>query len=354
MRIDNEKWLVKEHLRGIPDVDRIYEKATESLDVDLQADEMLLETRYVSVDPYLHGITLDTPIGNCLGADTVMEVIEAGPKAMHAVGDFVQGFGGWQRYVVSDGREALWQTGTFPMVFPAFRKLDPAVYGGTFSPSTSLSVLGGSGMTAWGSVSRILNIEPGQTLIISGASGVVGTLVGQLAKLRGARVIGIAGSAGKLEYLSSLGFDGGINYREADTFEKMLEAVDEVAPDGVDRYFDNIGGYTTDAIFNRLNVYSIVAICWQMAIQTGVEPRMGPRLLDLTMFSRTTIRGIFSMEWFTDECWAELIDVVGGYIQDGSVRYDEIMHHGFDAIPSVYQKLFVGTEQNMGKLMVTI
>src|SRR5438128_7607842 len=115
-----EKWVVREHVEGVPDVGRIYEKVVEDVDVQLADDEMLLRTRYVSIDPYLQGICLDTPIGDHMGADSIMEVIAAGPNALHRVGDLVDGFGGWRTHVVSDGKEALWQTGTFPMVFPAY------------------------------------------------------------------------------------------------------------------------------------------------------------------------------------------------------------------------------------------
>ncbi|MGW3502998.1 hypothetical protein ACWDMY_20195, partial [Streptomyces globisporus] len=106
------KWVVREHMEGVPDVDRVYEKVVEHVDVTLAPDEMLLRTLYVSVDPYLQGITLDTPIGRHMGADSIMEVVEAGPRAAHRVGDLVQGFGGWRTHVVSTGVPEPWQTGT--------------------------------------------------------------------------------------------------------------------------------------------------------------------------------------------------------------------------------------------------
>jgi len=350
-----EKWIVKEHIRDVTQIRNMYEKVTEELDTNLNDNEMLLKTHYVSVDPYLHGITLDTPLGDCLGADSVMEIIEAGPRAIHKKGDFVQGFGGWRTHVVSDGKEVLWQTGTFPMVFPPYRKLEKETYSVDFPISTSLGVLGGSGMAAWGSITKVLEIEPGNTIVISGASGSVGTLVGQLAKLKGAgNVVGICGSDEKIEHLKRLGFDNGINYKKANDFDKMSASLAEVAPDGVDRYFDNIGGYTTDAVFTHLNVYSRVAICWQMALQIGAEPRIGPRMLDITMFNRTTIRGIFGLEWFTEENWQGLIDDVGSHIKSGTIEYHEILHEGFDSIPDAYFSVFNNTENNFGKILVKL
>lgn len=350
-----EKWIVKKHSADVTQIMDMYEKVTFELDTKLKDDEMLLKTLYISVDPYLHGITLDTPIGDHLGADSVMEVIDAGPKAMHKKGDLVQGFGGWQTHVVNNGQENLWQTGMFPMVFPAYRKLDKKTYGGDFPAQTSLGVLGGSGMAAWGTVTKVLNIKPGDTVFISGASGSVGEIVGQLAKQLGAgRVVGTCGSDEKIEHLKSIGFDDAINYKKAPDFDAMCAAIDVVAPEGVDKYFDNIGGYTTDAVFMKLNVYSIVAICWQMVLQTGKEPRVGPRMLDITMFNRTTIRGIFGLEWFDEENWQALIEEVGGHIKAGTLSYNEVVHKGFDNVPNAYSTMFTNTAKNRGKVLVEI
>jgi NADPH-dependent curcumin reductase CurA len=355
INVNTEKWVVRKHTKDVTQILDMYEKVAETLDVELKDDEMLLKTRYVSIDPYLHGITLDTPLGNHLGADSVMEVLEAGKHAMYKKGDFVQGFGGWRTYLVSNGREALWQTGMFPMVFPKFRKLDASIFPNDFPLSAGLGALGGSGMAAWGTVTKILDIKPGNTVVISGASGSVGEIVGQLAKIKGAaNVVGICGSDEKIAHLKSLGFDNGINYKQADTFEKMSEALAIAAPHGVDKYFDNIGGYTTDAVFMHLNVYSIVAICWQMALQTGSEPRIGPRMLDITMFNRVTIRGIFGLEWFDDANWNDLILELGGYMKSGKIKCNQTIHKGFDDIPKAYSSVFNGTQANRGKILVEV
>jgi len=349
----NEKWVVVEHCPGIPDIERIYKKVEEEIP-PLKDDEMLFKTLYVTVDLYQHGIALDTPLNQCMGADSIMEVVATGANAKFKVGDVVQGFGGWQKYVIHNGGEVLWQTGTFPMVFPAYRKLDPAVHPAKFPYSLALGALGGPGMAAWGTVSKVFNLEAGQTLLISGASGAVGEMVGQLAKLHGVKVIGIVGSDEKIAHIKSLGFDAGINYKQANDYEKMSQALQEVAPEGIDRYFDNIGGYITDAVFPQLNVYSVVAICWQLATQLETEPNTGPRLFPWIMFPRATIRGIFALEWFTQENWLALIEEVGGYIQAGKVKYHEVHYEGFDQIPQAYSTLFKGTEKTRGKVIVKI
>jgi NADPH-dependent curcumin reductase CurA len=348
-----EKWVVQENREGVPNVKKIYKKVVEDIDVKLKDDEMLLKTLYVSVDPYLQGIALDTPINDHMGADSIMEVIETGPRARFKVRDLVQGFGGWRTYVINNGAAAKWQTGTFPMVFPAYRRLNPKNYSDALPITTALGVMGGSGMTAWGTLSKFMKIKKGDTLVISGASGAIGELVGQLAKRSGARVVGTAGSQQKIEHLSNLGFDVVINYKCEDTPEKMREALTRAAPNGIDKYFDNIGGYVTDVVFSLLNVNSQVAVCWQWATQVGKD-YVGPRLLPLIMFPRATIRGIYVLEWFTEENWNELHDVLGGLIRQGEIKYHETIYEGFDSIPDAYQSLFVGSEKNRGKVLIKL
>ncbi len=347
------KWVVREHVEGAPDVGRVYEKVTEEVTVDLAENEMLLKTLYVSVDPYLQGIALDTPVGDAMGADSIMEVLAAGPRAAHRPGDLVQGFGGWQSHVISDGAPRLWQTGTFPMVFPAYRRLQRHWYDEALPLQTALSAMGGPGMTAWGTLTTFLDPRPGETLVVSGASGAVGTLVGQLARLAGARVVGTTSSPAKAAYLRELGFDEVVRYRHGDSAEQVGEALDRAAPDGVDHYFDNLGGAVTDAVFARLTVGSKVAVCWQWATQVGREA-VGPRLLPYIMFPRTTVRGIFSLEWFTEANWQALHADLGDRLRRDEVVCDHTLHQGFDAIPDAYASLYHDRTANFGKVLVAL
>ncbi|RKT19345.1 hypothetical protein BX285_3801 [Streptomyces sp. 1114.5] len=351
MRI--EKWIVQEHVDGVPDVERVYRKVVEEVDVRLAEDEMLLRTRYVSVDPYLQGIALDTPIGDHMGADSIMEVLEAGPAARFSAGDLVQGFGGWRTHLVSNGAPRLWQTGTFPMVFPAFRRLDRDHYDEALPLSTALGVLGGPGMTAWGTVEKFLDVRPGSTVLVSGASGAVGSLVGQLARHRGARVIGTTATPEKAERLWELGFDAVLLYRDGDAPDRLRKELAELAPDGIDRYFDSLGGALTDVVFEMLAVESRVAVCWQWGSQVGGD-WAGPRLLPLIMFPRTTIRGIFSLEWFTEENWAALRRDLGALVRSGELRYQQTVHHGFDTIPAAYRGLYLDRSAMRGKVLVEL
>jgi NADPH-dependent curcumin reductase CurA len=348
-----EKWIVREHVEGVPDVERVYQKVVEEVDVRLAPDEMLLRTRYVSVDPYLQGIALDTPIGDHMGADSIMEVLEAGPEARFAVGDLVQGFGGWRSHVIGNGEPALWQTGTFPMVFPAYRRLDRADYDENLPITTALGVLGGPGMTAWGTVEKFLDVRPGQTVLVSGASGAVGSVVGQLARHRGARVIGTTATPEKAGRLRELGFDEVLHYRDGDDPERLEKELSLLAPDGIDRYFDSLGGTLTDVVFGMLAVDSRVAVCWQWGSQVGNE-WVGPKLLPMIMFPRTVIRGIFSLEWFTEENWSALRRDVGALVRSGDLDFQETVHRGFDAIPNAYRSLYTDRSANQGKVLVEV
>ncbi|MER6993062.1 NADP-dependent oxidoreductase [Saccharopolyspora hirsuta] len=348
-----EKWVIREHVEGVPDAGRIYEKVVEDVEVDLADDEMLLEVRYVSLEPHLQGITLNMQVGEVAGADSIMEVVQAGPRARFQVGDLVQGWGGWRTHLVSNGEGGpLWE-GRFPLVVPPFRKLDPRNYDDVLPLSTALGVMGSTGMTAWGTLTKFLTVEPGDTVLISGASGSLGSLVGQLAKRAGARVVGTTTSPEKKAYMAELGFDAVLEYRHGDPVDEVRAAVREAAPDGIDKYFDNLGGSITDAVFTWLNRHSQVAVCWQWGNQVCGD-EVGPRLLQHIMYPQTTIRGIYVIEWFTESNWNALHEELGGLIRRGEIRYDQTVHHGIDAIPAAYQSVFSGGAAKRGKVLVEL
>ncbi|SOD63345.1 hypothetical protein SAMN06297387_11077 [Streptomyces zhaozhouensis] len=350
----SEKWVVREHVPGIPEADRIYEKVTEELDVSaLRDDEMLLRTRWVSVDPYLVGLSQETPLGEHVGGDSILEVLEAGPDARFAVGDLVQGFGGWRTHLVSDGRAWVWRHGRFPLRLPAMRRLEAADHDAALPLTTALGVLGTPGITAWGTMTKFLDVRPGDTVLISGASGAIGTLAAQLAKRAGAgRVIGTTSSEEKVGYLERFGFDAVVRYRQGDDVDETHRAL-LATTEGIDRYFDNLGGSITDAAFRMLRPYSRVAVCWQWSTTVNGD-WAGPRLLPYIMFPRTTIRGIFAEEWFTEENLAELRRDVGGAVRRGEIVFDQTVHQGFDSFPTAYQNLYTNRAANRGKLIVEV
>src|SRR5262249_4368418 len=157
----------------------------------------------------------------------------------------------------------------FPMVFPAYRRLNPDHFDEALPIPAALGVLGGPGMTAWGTLKYFMTINEGDTVLVSGATRLVGSLVGQVAKRAGARVRGATVTPEKLSYLTELGFDAAFSYRDGDDPDDVRAALLEAAPDGIDRYFDNMGGNITDAVFMMLNVGCQIAVCWQWATTVG-------------------------------------------------------------------------------------
>ncbi|WP_129837869.1 NADP-dependent oxidoreductase [Streptomyces sp. RFCAC02] len=348
------KWAIKERMAGVPDVRRLYEEVTEDIDTDLGADRMLLRTRYVSVDPYLVGLSQELPIGSHVVGDAIMEVEAAGPDAVFRPGDLVRGFGGWRTHLVSDGASWVWDGGEFPLRLPPLRRLDPARYDERLPVTTALGIMGSPGITAWGTMTKFLDVGPGDTVLISGASGTVGTLAGQLAKRAGAaRLVGTTSSESKVGYLRELGFDEVVRYRHGDDTDAVHRALEAAAPDGIDRYFDNLGGAVTDAAFRMLRVHSRVAVCWQWSTTVNGD-WSGPRLLPYIMFPRTTIRGVFAEEWYTDDNLAALHDEVGSLVRSGEIAWDETVVEGFENLPAAYQSLYDDPGANRGKVLVKL
>ncbi|MFE9608589.1 zinc-binding dehydrogenase [Streptomyces sp. NPDC006012] len=348
-----ESWVVRERFEGVPDVDRVYERVVEDLDIRLADDQMLLRTLYVSLDPFLHGLSQLTAVGGHVPANSVMEVLEAGPDARFRPGDLVEGFGGWRTHVVSDGRAFVWQTEDFPFEVSAYRRLHPSRYDEKLPLTTALGVMGIPGLTAWGTMTKFFTVEPGDTVVVSGATGSIGTLVGQMAKQAGAHVVGSTGTPQKAEYLTGLGFDRVVHYNHGADHEAVLTALEEAAPNGVDKYFDNLGGAFTDAVFTMLNRFSQVAVSWQWGT-TVCGDQTGPRLLEHIMRPRTTIRGIYAQDWCNEEDYDALHEDLGGMIRRGEIRYDQTVRQGFGNIPAAFASLYQDRTANRGKLLVEV
>ncbi|MGW1486502.1 NADP-dependent oxidoreductase, partial [Micromonospora parva] len=291
--------------------------------------QIVVRNQFMSVDPYMRGrmndvksyvppFALDAPLdGAAIG-----EVV-ASEAADIAVGATVQHGLGWREYALLDAT--------------AVRQVDP----GVAPVSAYLSVLGMTGLTAYAGLLEVAAMKPGETVFVSAAAGAVGSLVGQIAKLKGAgRVIGSAGSPAKVERLRALGFDAAFDYHDG-----VREALRAAAPDGVDVYFDNVGGDHLEAAISAMNLHGRAAICGMIAQYNATEPPAAPRNLALVIGKRLTLRG-FLVNDHHDVRPAFVRDVAG-WLRDGTLSYDETIVDGIENAPAAFLGLLRG--ENLGK-----
>ena len=301
--------------------------------------QVLLRTRWMSLDPYMRGRMSDAKsyaapveIGAPITAETVGEVV-ASNHPDHAVGDLLTAFAGWQEYFVTDGKGS--------------RKVDPSAA----PPSTALGVLGMPGMTAYTGLLNIGRPKPGETVVVAAAAGPVGSLVGQIAKLKGARAVGIAGGPDKCRYLTEeLGFDAAVDHRGAD----LPGALAAACPKGIDVYFENVGGAVFAAVMPLLNPFARIPVCGLVSAYNATEVPPGPDrlpgLMRSVLTNRLHIQGFIVWD-FADQ--AETFrKEVGGWIQEGRVRYREDVVEGLENAPEAFIGLLKG--RNFGKLVVRV
>ncbi len=298
--------------------------------------EFLVRSLYLSVDPYMRGRmnagrSYATPveIGGLMGGGGVGEVIESKHPG-YRPGDVAVLQTGWQQYAISNGKGA--------------RKVDPSA-----APiTTALGVLGMTGLTAYFGLLEICGVKPGETVVVSGAAGAVGSVVGQIAKLKGCRTVGIAGGAKKTEFIQKeCGFDAALDYKASTDYTADLAVL---CPDRVDVYFDNTGGPISDAVFAHLNFFSRVAICGQIAHYNDAHPPMGPRLLRYVLVNRTKVQG-FIVSDHQDRHAAALVQLTQ-WFKEGKIRCREDVVEGFENMPRALMGLFTG--ENIGKRVVKV
>ncbi|MCJ2033661.1 NADP-dependent oxidoreductase [Methylobacterium sp. J-068] len=301
--------------------------------------EVLLANRYLSLDPYMRGrmsaaksYAEPVAIGETMVGATVAEVV-ASHHPDYRVGETVVGFGGWQDFAISDGR--------------GLRRLDPAAAPVT----TALGVLGMPGMTAYTGLLNIGRPKAGETVVVAAAAGPVGSLVGQIAKRKGARAVGIAGGPEKCAYLvDTLGFDAAIDHR-AEDFPDTLAAA---CPSGIDVYFENVGGAVFDAVLPLLNNFARVPVCGLVSGYSATElppgPDRVPVLMRAVLSKRLHLQGFIVWDFAAQE--PEFLSEVGGWLRDGLIVHREDIVDGLENAPEAFAGLLKG--RNFGKLIVRI
>ncbi len=302
----------------------------------IENGEILLKTSYISVDPYLRGRMSDAKsyippfqINQPISSGIIAEVVESKSEKF-SKGDFVSGMLAWKEIQKSNGEGLM--------------KVDPAK-----APlSAYLGILGMTGLTAYLGLNEIGAPKKGESLVVSGAAGAVGSVVGQIGKIVGCRVIGIAGSDEKVEMLKSkFGFDDAINYN---TTENMSKAIAAACPNGVDVYFDNVGGEISDGVLMNINKFARMVICGSISVYNETSMPVGPRVEPFLIKNSALMQGFIINNYAPK--FGQAIAQLAIWLKEGKLTYTETVVEGFENTPQAFIDLFAG--KNKGKMIVKI
>jgi len=306
----------------------------------LKEGEVLVQHHFLSLDPYMRGRMNDAKsyaqpqaLGQTMGGGTVGEVIES-RNAKFTVGDKVVGMGGWQQYSVVDADQ-----------MGALRKVDTR----QVPLSAYLGAVGMPGVTAWYGLVKIIEPKVGQTMVVSAATGAVGSAFAALSKARGCRTVGIAGGPDKCKYaVEELGFDACIDYKLHQDASSLSRALKEACPAGIDGYFENVGGMVLDAVLSRMNAFGRIAVCGMIAGYNGAPlPMTYPALI---LMNRLKVQGFIVSEHM--EFWPEALKELGMLVASGTLRARESIAQGLEAAPEAFLGLLKG--KNFGKQLVKL
>jgi NADPH-dependent curcumin reductase CurA len=296
--------------------------------------EVLLKSLYISVDPYLRGKMNGThppifELNEPVSSKIIAEVVESNNENF-IKGDYVSGYLKWQKYQVSDGN--------------TLQKVDST----TAPLSAYLGVLGITGLSAYIALMDIGKPKKGETLVVSGAAGAVGSIVGQIGKLMGCKVVGIVGTDEKKALIKSkFGYDKAINYKAT---PDMKAGIAELCPEGVDIYFDNVGGAVSDGVIVNMNKYGRIPVCGSISNYNDIEEQTSPSLLPIIVYKFLTIQG-FLIGDYTARFPGVIAQLVA-WLKEGKITYSETILEGFDKLPEAFIGLFEG--RNEGKMIVKI
>lgn len=303
---------------------------------ELKEGEVLIQQHYVSLDPAMRGWLNDmksyiapVAINDVMRAGTVGKVIKSNNHPKFNVGDFITGWGGVQQYSVSDGQQ--------------YYKVNPQL-----APLPSyIGTLGMPGMTAYFGILEVGKIKEGDRVLVSGAAGAVGSVVGQIAKIKGCTVVGIAGGPEKCKYLvEELGFDAAIDYKSED----IKTAIKEKCPKGIDVYFDNVGGEILDVALSRLRMHARVVICGAISQYNNTTPIKGPSNYLSLLVNRATMQGMVVMDYAKD--YGTAAREMGGWMAQGKLKSREDVYDGIENFYETFTRLFSGDKK--GKLVLKV
>lgn len=335
----NRKVVLAQRPQGLPDENtlRIEEEAVPSIG----AGQMLLRTRYLSLDPYMRGRMNDAKsyaepvkIDEVMTGQVVAEVVSSSVEGF-SEGDWVVNGSGWQDYAVSDGTE-VFNLGKSPA-----------------QPTWALGILGMPGYTAYAGLLKIGEPKPGETVVVAAASGPVGATVGQIAKLKGCRVVGVAGGREKCEHVvSQLGFDACIDHK-SDDFAEQLKAA---CPKGIDVYFENVGGKVLYSVLPLLNAFARVPVCgvvsWYNLQGLPDGPDFGPAIMGTLLRMKVKMQGFIIFDSFPAEVYKEFRTDMKSWLSGGDIQYKEQIVEGLENAPEALNQLLLG--DGFGKMVVQV
>ncbi|XP_064386880.1 prostaglandin reductase 1-like [Halichondria panicea] len=326
MSVKCRKWVLKSHFSGMPkreDLDLVEEELP-----PLKDGEYMCEALWLSVDPYMRPYSRRFPVDTTMIGAQVAKVTES-KSSKFAVGDLLAGSLGWRSHTIGSETTDV-------------HKLDSTLY--TDRASTAVGVLGMPGATAYFGFLNILAPKEGETLVVNGAAGAVGSLVGQIAKIKGCRVVGFAGTDEKVEYIKGLGFDEAFNYK---TMGSMSETLKKACPKGIDMFFDNVGGEWFETVLTQMNLFGRVSICGAISEYNIDEPK-SRAVNQLILFNQLKIEGFMVMRWLKE--WPECFMQMSQWIAEGKLKYKETVTVGFENMFDAFLGLFTGA--NTGKAVV--
>jgi NADPH-dependent curcumin reductase CurA len=332
--MQNKRIVLASRPTGMPRLDNF--RIEESEVPQPKEGEVLVRTLYLSVDPYMRGrmnqgksYVPSFELNEIITGGVVGEVVESRSPAFQP-GDIVTGYLGWQIYQVARSEE--------------LRKVDPKL-----APiTTALGVLGIPGLTAYFGLLDLGKPQTGETVVVSGAAGAVGMTVCQIAKIKGCRVVGIAGSDEKNEYLEhELWVDKTVNYKTAGNLKQALK---DACSAGVDVYFDNVGGQISDAVMPLINKHARSVICGQISLYCGEKPDVGPRVQPYLVVKSALMQGFIVTDYTAR--FGEGMNQLGQWLKEGKLKYAENIVEGFENAPQAFRGLFLG--ENLGKQLVKV
>ena len=329
----NKQILLASRPTGMPTLDNF--SIVDAEVAEPKDGEVLMRTRFLSVDPYMRGRMRDQKsyvppfaLNEVIAGGVVGDIIESRAPAFQP-GDIVTGHLGWRLYSVAKAGE--------------IRKVDPSIAPVT----TALGILGMPGLTAYFGLLDIGQPQEGETVVVSGAAGAVGMTVCQIAKIKGCRVVGIAGSDEKNQYLEDeLEIDATINYKTAD----IKQAIRAACPDGVDVYFDNVGGDISDAVLQLINQRARIPLCGQISLYNLDRPDTGPRVQPYLLVNSALMKGFIITNYAAR--FSEGMNQLAHWLAEGKLKYCESFVEGFENAPRAFLELFEG--KNLGKQLVKV